>query len=145
MATTLETPTLEAVIAADRERLSNERAQIWDQMKELEDRLAQIERQMTAIKLYEDALHGKVPTAQPAQARAPRAPRQRRGGVRDELLKRIREEFDGQTSRADLLRSMNIDEKTPEGKRAAQSVSNALSALVKSQQLVREGREYRTP
>ncbi len=144
MATNLhDAGTFETFIARERERLSAERSELYDQQKALEEKLEGINRELAAIKAYEDAKRGKLPTAAPAEGRQRRAPRQAGGrGKREDLLNYIKEHFEAGVTRAELLNSMNIDEKDEEGKRRAQSVSNALSALKKTQQLRQEGRTY---
>src|SRR3954466_14409141 len=45
--------TFEAFITAERERLGNERGALWDQIKELEERVAAIDAELKAITAYE--------------------------------------------------------------------------------------------
>ena len=136
-------PTLETVFQRERERFTRLRNEAIERRKQLDEEIAAYERELYALDVYEQAKKGKIPTQERTEPREPRATGRR--GRRDDLLKHIQEHFEAGCTRADLLRSMNIDEKDEEGKRAAQSVSNALSALVKSGKLVREGREYKLP
>src|SRR5947209_13028861 len=95
--------TFETFIAAERERLGNERGALWDQIKELEEKLAAIDAEMKAIGAYEAVKAGKpIPASvapAPASARkhrdpdAPkrtRAPREESEALRQQILDTIR-------------------------------------------------------
>src|SRR3954466_1122016 len=120
-------------IARERDRLHAEREQISNQQEELQRRLEALNREFAAIEAYETAKTGKV-----ARQRAPaaRQPRARRGSRREGLLELIRQS-DG-LSRGEILERMGL-----KGDKAGEmSVSNALTALAKRNQVRREGGKY---
>src|SRR3954469_171517 len=119
-------------IARERERLSREREEISNQRRELDNRLAAIDREFPALDAYQAAKTGK-----PSGARRAQPQRQaRRGSRREELLNLIR---DGNgLSRGDILERMGLKG----DKAGAMSVSNALTALGKQNQVRREGGKY---
>ena len=120
-------------ISRERDRLRAEREQVFDQQKELQRRLDAINREFAAIEVYETAKTGKAAR----QAPAGRQPRARRGGRREALLEIIRQS-DG-LSRGEILERMGLKG----DKSSEMSVSNALTALTKSNQVHREGGKYR--
>ena len=120
-------------ISRERDRLRAEREQVFTQQEELQRKLDAINREFDAIGAYETAKTGKA--AQ--QARTDRQPRARRGSRREALLELIRQS-DG-LSRGELLERMGLKG----DKSGEMSVSNALTALTKSNQVHREGRKYR--
>jgi hypothetical protein len=120
-------------ISRERDRLRAEREQVFTQQKELQRRLDAINREFAAIEVYETAKTGKAAR----QAPAGRQPRARRGGRREALLELIRQS-DG-LSRGELLERMGLKG----DKSGEMSVSNALTALTKSNQVHREGGKYR--
>ena len=129
--------TLSAFITRDRERLHAEREAIFNQQHELESKLAAINSEMRAIDAYEVAKSGKAP-AGARQPRGPRArPQARRGSKRKAILAVIGENPDGLT-RGELLDKMGLKgDKTGE-----MSVSNALTALTKADQVARHDGKY---
>jgi ATPase subunit of ABC transporter with duplicated ATPase domains len=120
-------------IARARERLHTEREQVFGQQEELQHRLAAINREFAAIEAYETAKTGKAAR----QASAGRQPRARRGSRREALLELIRQS-DG-LSRGEILERMGLKG----DKSGEMSVSNALTALTKSNHVRREGGKYR--
>jgi hypothetical protein len=119
-------------ISRERERLRAEREQVFSQQEELQRRLDAINREFAAIEAYETAKTGKAAR----QAPAGRQPRARRGSRREALLELIRQ-GDG-LSRGEILERMGLKgDKSDE-----MSVSNALTALTKSNQVRREGGKY---
>ena len=120
-------------IARERERLRAEREQVFNQQKELQRRLDAVNREFTAIEVYETAKTGKAAR----QASAGRQPRARRGSRRGALLEIIRQS-DG-LSRGEILERMGLKG----DKSGEMSVSNALTALTKSNQVRREDGKYR--
>jgi hypothetical protein len=131
------------VMQKERERLHREREQASNQQQELEDKLAQIDRELEAIDAYEAAKSGKAKTnkrsaAARGPARRPRArPQARRGSRREALLQVIRENADG-LRRGEILERMGL-----KGDKAGEmSVSNALTALTKSNQVSRHEGKY---
>jgi hypothetical protein len=124
-------------IARDRERLHAERDQIFSQQHELEGKLAAINNEMRAIDAYEAAKTGKAPAA----ARQPRGPRARpqtpRGSKRDALMQVISDNPSGLT-RGEILERMSLKG----DKSGEMSVSNALTALTKANQVSRRDGRY---
>ena len=119
-------------IGRERDRLRAEREQIFNRQKELQRRLDAINREFAALEAYETAKIGKAAR----QASVSRQPRARRGGRREELLNLI-QQGDG-LSRGEILERMGL-----KGDKAGEmSVSNALTALAKGNQIRREGRKY---
>ena len=119
-------------IARERERLSREREEIASQRRELDNRLTAIDREFQALDAYQAAKTGKPGGGRRTQTQR----RARRGSRREELLNLIR---DGNgLSRGDILERMGL-----KGDKAGEmSVSNALTALGKSNQVRREGGKY---
>jgi hypothetical protein len=120
-------------IARERDRLRAEREQVFSQQEELQRKLDAINREFVAIEAYETAKTGK----NARQALAGRQPRARRGSRREALLELLRQS-DG-LSRGEILERMGL--KGDKG--GAMSVSNALTALARSNQIRREGGKYR--
>ncbi len=122
-------------ITRDRARLHAEREAIFTQQQDFETKLAAINNEMRAIDAYEAAKAGKA--AAPARAaRASRAPRARSGSRREQLLQVIKD--GGGLTRGEILEKMGL-----KGDKAGEmSVSNALTALTKSNQVVRRDGKY---
>ena len=120
-------------ISRERDRLRAEREQIFTQQKELQRKLDAVNREFAAIEVYETAKTGK----NARQAPAGRQPRARRGSRREALLEIIRQS-DG-LSRGEILERMGLKG----DKSGEMSVSNALTALTKSNQVRREDGKYR--
>ncbi len=124
-------------ITRDRERLHAEREQISNQQHELEGKLADINRELAAIDAYEAAKAGNAPAA----ARQPRAARARtqarRGSKRDALMQVIKGNPSGLT-RGEILERMGVKG----DKSGEMSVSNALTALTKANQVTRRDGRY---
>ena len=120
-------------IARERDRLRSEREQIFGRQEELQRKLDAVNREFAAIEAYETAKTGRVAR----QASAGRRPRARRGSRREALLELIRQN-DG-LSRREILERMGLKG----DKSGEMSVSNALSALTKSNQVHRDGGKYR--
>src|SRR4051794_3554279 len=120
-------------ISRERDRLRAEREQVFNQQKELTRRLDALDREFAAIGAYETAKTGKAAR----QAPAGRQPRARRGSRREALLELIRQS-EG-LSRSEILDRMGLKG----DKSGAMSVSNALTALTKSNQVHRDGGKYR--
>jgi hypothetical protein len=124
------------VMKEERERLHREREDIFTQQQELENKLASLNRELAAIDAYEAAKTGKQ-----ANAGAPRGPGRRqgrRGSRREALLQLIGENPEGLT-RGEILERMGLKG----DKSGEMSVSNALTALTKRNQVSRMGGKYR--
>ncbi len=120
-------------IARERDRLRSEREQIFGQQEELQRKLDAVNREFAAIGAYEATKTGK----NARQAPAGRQPRARRGSRREALLELIRQS-DG-LSRGEILERMGLKG----DKSGEMSVSNALTALTKNNQVLRDGGKYR--
>ena len=120
-------------ISRERDRLRAEREQIFTQQEELTRKLDAVNREFAAIEAYNTAKTGK----NARQAPAGRQPRARRGSRREALLEIIRQS-DG-LSRGEILERMGL-----KGDKSGEMlVSNALTALTKSNQVHREDGKYR--
>src|SRR3954451_18475424 len=120
-------------ISRERDRLRAEREQVFNQQKELQRKIDAVNREFTAMEAYETAKTGK----NARQAPAGRQSRARHGSRREALLEVIRQS-DG-LSRGEILERMGL--KGDKG--GEMSVSNALSALTKNNQVRREDGKYR--
>lgn len=114
-----DTQTFESFVENERKRLNKLREDTLAKRAELDDQIANIDRELEAISAYELAKQGKLPTA----SRAPRSTGKRRTGIRAEVLAHIKNA--GKINRAGLLEKMGVKG----DKSGEQSVSNALSAL----------------
>jgi hypothetical protein len=123
-------------ITRERDRLRSERESVFTQQRELQSKLAEIDREMAAIEAYESAKSGKGGAAR--QGRTTSTGRAtRRGSKREELLTVIRDSQG--LSRGEILDKMGLKG----NKSGEMSVSNALTALTKNGQVKREGGKYR--
>jgi len=121
-------------MSRERERLNGERDQLFAQRAEIDKKLAEIEKEFQAIDAYEHAKTGRGSgrAANPGRGRG-----SRRGSRREAIMEVIRQNPTG-VSRGDLLQKMGL-----KGDKAGEmSVSNALTALSKSNQVRREGGKY---
>jgi hypothetical protein len=125
--------TFETFIDQERERLSKERETIVAQQHALAEQLATIDRELSAINAYEAAKQGKGPS--PTRLR--RAPQGRRGSKRNTLFGIIKSNPGGLT-RGEILEKMGLKG----DKSGAMSVSNALTALSKANQVTRRDGKY---
>jgi hypothetical protein len=125
--------TFQDFITRDRERLHAEREAIFNRQHELEQQLDAINRELRAIEAYEAAKTGKTA---PAAKQTRRAPRARRGSKREQLLQVIKD-ADGLT-RGEILEKMGLKG----DKSGEMSVSNALTALTKANQVARRDGKY---
>jgi len=131
--------TFEGFVARERERLHREREAVFSEQQELEQKLAAINRELSAIDAYEAAKTGKAPPS-PPRARGPRTGSgARRESKREQLLEVIRQHPEG-LKRAEILERMGLKG----NKSGEMSVSNALTALTKSGQVVRVEGRYRS-
>ena len=119
-------------ISRERDRLRAEREQIFNQQEELQRRLDAVNREYAAIEAYETAKTGKAARQEPAA----RQRQTRRGSRREGLLELIRQS--NGLSRGEILERMGLKG----DKSGEMSVSNALTALAKSNQIRREGGKY---
>jgi hypothetical protein len=137
------------VMQRERERLSRERDDILTQQKELESKLTEISRELAAVDAYEAAKTSKAATP----SRPPRDPRKgaaaikqssaepparpQPGSRREAILRVIGEEPSG-LRLGEIFQRMGL-----KGDRLAEkSVSNALTALTKNNQVSRREGKY---
>lgn len=126
-------------IARERERLNTEKNGITEQITGLTGQRDALDRELAAIDAYEKAKAGT-----PVQVgkgggknRGAAVARSRRGSKREGLLALIKENPAG-LRRADILEKMGL-----KGDKAGEmSVSNALTALTKSNQVARSDGKY---
>lgn len=130
--------TFEMFVARERARLNGEREAIFTQQQELENKLADLNRELSAIEAYEATKSGKAAATLPRGRRARGAPRGRRGSKREQLLVLINKHPDG-LARKDILELMGLKG----DKSGEMSVSNALTALTKGNQVARRDGKYR--
>ena len=126
--------TFQDFIARDRQRLQAEREAIFNQQHELEQKLAAINNEMRAIDAYEAAKSGKAMPARQTGGR--RAPRARSGSKREQLLQVIK--GGNGLTRGEILEKMGLKG----NKSGEMSVSNALTALTKANQVARRDGRY---
>lgn len=116
----------ETFVGRERDRLDAQREAIRVQQRELEKQLKDLDRQYAAVAAYEAARTGKS-----AKSTGNRGRKARRGSRRDELLQVIKSGRG--LSRGEVLEKMGL-----KGDKAGEmSVSNALTALVKANQIRR--------
>lgn len=120
-------------IDRERERLRGERDALLEQRQGLDNELAQLDNELAAISAYENA------KTAPGRPTASTPGRRRRGGrsKREQLLTLI-QSTPGGLARKDLLERMGLKG----DKSGEMSVSNALTALVKQQQVERHDGRY---
>ena len=120
----------EAFITRQREALVDQRQELLDQQRALQEQIDQLDEMLTKFDVFE----GK-----PARVRKQSRTRRtsgRRGSKREELLKIIRGSHG--LTRGEILEKMGLKGNKP----GEMSVSNALTALTKSNQVGRDGRKY---
>jgi hypothetical protein len=137
------------VMQRERERLSREREEIINQQRDLENKLSETNRELAAIAAYEAAKTSTAATPRP-QPRGPRTSvaavtqspaetgtRPRTGSRREALVQVIREQPNG-LSRGEIFVRMGLKG----NKSAEKSISNALTALTKGNQVSRRDGKY---
>jgi DNA-binding transcriptional ArsR family regulator len=139
------------VMQRERERLNHERDEILSQLKDLENKLTEINLELAAIDAYEAAKTGKaaMPTRRPPtpskseatieELQLPAEPRPRpQPGTRREALLRVIGEHPNGLSRGEIFECMGLKG----NKSAEKSVSNALTALTKNNLVSRREGKY---
>jgi hypothetical protein len=120
----------QAFITEQRDALLQQREHIFNQQQELQKQLDEVNDMLAKFDVFE----GKA--VRPAAGRARRAASARRGSKRQELLNVIRQ--GNGLSRGEILERMHL-----KGDKAGEmSVSNALTALTKANQVRRDGGKY---
>jgi hypothetical protein len=123
----------QAFIAQQREALLKQRDDLSDQQQKLQRQLDELNEILGKFDVFE----GKRTPRRPRQSGGPGEPRVRRGPKREDLLQVIREGHG--LSRGEILEKVGL-----KGDKAGEmSVSNRLTALTKSNQVVRENGKYR--
>jgi hypothetical protein len=125
-------------VERERARLHAERDAVLAQQKDLDAKLAALDREVSAVDAYEAAKSGKAAPSPPRARTARSAGRGRRGGRREELMELIRQHPEG-LARKDILERLGLKG----NKSGEMSVSNALTALTKAGQVVRAEGRYR--
>src|SRR5438270_11065 len=128
--------TMPDFIARERERLNKARDEVFSQQDELQKKLDAINSEMYAIDAYESAKSGKAAPARQGAGRRGPQPGARRGSKREQLLQVIRS--GNGLSRREILERMGLKG----DKSGEMSVSNALTALTKSNQVARKDGRY---
>jgi len=126
--------TFQDYIASERDRLHAEREGIFNRQQALEAQLAEINRELGAIDAYEAAKTGKP---LPPRSSKGRGPASRRGSKRDGIMAALADIPHG-LSRGELLEKLGLKG----NKSGEMSVSNALTALTKTNQVVRKDGKY---
>jgi hypothetical protein len=123
----------EALIARQREALLNQRKELLNQQQAIQEQLNQLDSMLAKFDVFE----GKSQQRKQTRSTGTRRSSGRRGSRRDELLRVIRQ--GGGLTRGEILERMGL-----KGNKAGEmSVSNALTALTKNNQVRRgEGRKY---
>lgn len=120
-------------ITKERERLNSGRAAILAKRADLDTQLAALAREFKAIDAYEAAKSGKT-----SRQSGPRTSGSRKGNKRDGILAALADIPHGLT-RGELLEKLGLKG----NKSGEMSVSNALTALTKAGQVVRnEAKKY---
>ena len=124
----------EAFIVRQREALLSQRQELLNQQNAIQQQLDQLDEVLTKFDVFEGKHAQRRGTRKATTRRVSTGGR--RGSRREELLQVIR---DGHgLTRGEILERMGL-----KGNKAGEmSVSNALTALTKSNQVRREGRKY---
>jgi|SRR5665213_836422 len=121
-------------ITRERERINAEREKLQAQKRELDAQFAELDHEQRAIDAYEAAKTGKPITT---RSNGSRSPAPRRGSKRDGIIAALADNPHG-LSRGELLEKLGL-----KGNKAGEmSVSNALTALTKGNQVVRKDGKY---
>jgi hypothetical protein len=123
----------QAFITKQREALLAQRETIFTLQADLQRQLDEVNGMLAKFDVFE----GKA--ARPSQARARRSSGTRRGSKRDGILQAIKGSVGGLT-RGEILEKMGLRG----NKSGEMSVSNALTALTKGNQVRRDGGKYVT-
>ena len=129
--------TLEASIKNERKRLQKARHKAVQKKQNIDHQLEAIEREFAAIDVYEKAKGTYAPLANRGKAKRPVGRRSPRGAKRVAVLEVVSQHPDG-LSRGEILNLIGAKG----DKSGEQSVSNALSALMKQNQLGKKDGKY---
>lgn len=126
----------EQMFSRERDRIKKLRESKMAEQAQIAEQIKQIDKQLAAIDAYHSTLSGRAAPAAPA-GKAARGSRGRRGGKREEILSYIKQKPSGIT-RGELIEQLGV-----KGDRSAeQSISNALSALKRTNQVYSSGGRY---
>jgi hypothetical protein len=123
------------LVAMERQRLTDERVELTETRRQIDLRLQAVDREFKAVDAYEKAKQGT-----PARTRsrpgngAERAPR----GSRRAEVKTLLETNPNGLARGEILDQLGLKG----NKIASMSISNALSAMLKSGELTRNDKNY---
>jgi hypothetical protein len=131
-------------IRTQRSQFASERRGLVAQQRDIEKKLAEIDRELAALDAYENAKR-PAKAAPPKATKGPRKSaakrtgggRGRRDSKREPILRAIAENPDGLT-RGELLQKLGVKG----DKSGEMSVSNALTAMTKSNQIGRRDKKY---
>jgi hypothetical protein len=124
----------EAFITRQREALLNQRQELLNQQRAIQEQLDQLDRMLTKFDVFEGKYAKRAGARRGSTRRGSSGGR--RGSRREELLRVIREGRG--LSRGEILEKLGLKG----NKTGEMSVSNALTALTKSNQVRRDGRKY---
>jgi hypothetical protein len=127
----------ETYIQRERDRLNAEREAVIMQQRELDKRLADINKKFQAIDAYEATKTGKSVARQRTRGRSGGQRQPRRGSRRESILEALKQAGAG-LSRGELIERFGLKG----NKSGEMSVSNALTALTKGKQVRRQGGKY---
>jgi hypothetical protein len=122
--------TFQAFMKRERTRLQKARDKAAQKKAEVDRELEALERELKAVEAYDKATRGK---AKPV----PKRPRKRRGAKRQAVLDLVKQHPDG-LSRGEILNLIGVKG----AKSGEQSVTNALSALTKQNELGKKDGKY---
>jgi hypothetical protein len=140
--------TVDAFLARQRSQWTKKRQGVLAAQKKINEELAAVDKELAAIDAYHSVRSGKgTMVSQPRSSRSTRkraikrtkrsGTRQPRGSVQAGVLKIIKSAKEGLT-RGDIIG--NLESKG--NKSAEQSISNALSAMLKSKKIARKDGKY---
>jgi hypothetical protein len=129
--------TFATFVQRERERLNKEREEISNQQHELKGKLDAVNREFAAIEAYESVKIGK-PLDPVKQVRASRAPSRGRSGSKREALVQLIQQNPSGLTRGEILDKMGLKG----DKSGEMSISNALTALIKANQISRRDGKY---
>lgn len=125
------------LVAMERQRLTDERVELTETRRQIDLRLQAVDREFKAVDAYEKAKQGtpaRSRSRSPSGNGAERAPR---GSRRAEVKALLESESTGLT-RGEILDHLGLKG----NKVASMSISNALSAMLKSGELTRNDKNY---
>jgi hypothetical protein len=127
--------TFQDFITRERQRLHAEREALFSQQHDLAQKLLAINNELRAIDAYEAAKSGKPAATRSTGGRRTSAAR---SGSKREGILRVIKDYPGGLARAEILEKMGLKG----DKKGEMSVSNALTALTKGNQVARHDGKY---